>query len=241
VTSLDARSPDAGLVDARSLDRMAWPAVERIATTSLLVVPLGSTEQHGPHLPTTTDTDIAEALVTRLAECRTDVVAAPPLPYGSAGEHAGFPGTLSLGAEVLERLVVELVRSADAFAGVVLVSGHGGNRQPLAAAMATLRSEGRRVLAWAPNLPRGDAHAGRIETSLMLALRGDAVALADAARGNVRPIAELMPTLRRDGVAAVSSNGVLGDPAGATADEGSALLEALVADLADAVQSWWCP
>jgi creatinine amidohydrolase len=157
---------------------------------------------------------------------------------------------LSVGAEVLEHLVVELVRSADAFAGVVLVSGHGGNLQPLAAAVATLVAEGRRALAWSPrfhhrdfdhgDFDHGDAHAGRTETSLMLALRADAVAMANAEPGNVRPIGELMPTLRRDGIAAVSPNGVLGDPAGATRGEGAALLEILAADLADAVQSWWC-
>ncbi|MFI5053461.1 MAG: mycofactocin biosynthesis peptidyl-dipeptidase MftE [Acidimicrobiia bacterium] len=225
----------------RHLDEMAWPAIDRVAATSILVVPLGSTEQHGPHLPVSTDTDIAQALVSRLAAHRKDMVVAPAVPYGSSGEHADFAGTLSVGADVLERLVVELVRSADAFAGVVLVSGHAGNLRPLAAAVATLRSEGRRVLGWLPRLDQGDAHAGRTETSLMLALRADAVATADAEVGNVRPIGELMPVLRRGGVGAVSPNGVLGDPSGANAGEGAALLDVLVADLEDAVRSWWCP
>jgi mycofactocin precursor peptide peptidase len=226
-------------VSTGSLRCMSWPAVTRIAAGSMLVVPLGSTEQHGPHLPLSTDTDIADALAARLVAHRADAVVAPALAYGAAGEHADFAGTLSLGAEVLERLVVELVRSADAFAGVVLVSGHGGNGRPLAAAVATLRSEGRRVLAWLPRLDRTDAHAGRTETSMMLALRGDAVDAAAAEPGDVRPIAELMPALRGRGVAAVSPNGVLGDPTGASAEEGAALLDALAADLTEAVHSWW--
>jgi mycofactocin precursor peptide peptidase len=230
---------EAGSISSESLCGMTWPEVTRIAAGSMLVVPLGSTEQHGPHLPLSTDTDIADAIAARLVAHRADAVAAPALAYGAAGEHADFAGTLSLGAEVLERLVVELVRSADAFAGVVLVSGHGGNGRAIAAAVATLQSEGRRVLAWAPRLDHSDAHAGRTETSMMLALRGDAVDAAAAEPGDVRPIAELMPALRGRGVAAVSPNGVLGDPTGATAEEGVALLDALAADLAGAVDTWW--
>src|SRR5207302_457628 len=83
-------------------------------------VPLGATEQHGPHLPFTVDTEIAVALCERLAGHR-DVVIAPAVPYGSSGEHSGFPGTLSIGQEATELLLVELVRSAEAFAGVLLV------------------------------------------------------------------------------------------------------------------------
>jgi mycofactocin precursor peptide peptidase len=218
---------------------MAWPAIAQVAGSRLLVVPLGSTEQHGPHLPFSTDTDVAVALVDRLASRRDDVVVAPALPYGSSGEHGAFAGTLSIGAAAFEHVVVELVRSADAFGGVVLVSGHGGNAQPLAAAVATVRAEGRRVLAWAPRIRDSDAHAGRTETSLMLSLRPRSVRAFDAPRGNTQPIGELMPLLRERGVAAVSPNGVLGDPEGASASEGVALLDALVNDLSQAVDEWW--
>lgn len=204
----------------------------------LLAVPLGSTEQHGPHLPLATDTIVAAALVERLAAARHDVAVAPALPYGSSGEHAGFPGTLSIGQAALEAVVVELVRSADAFAGVVLVSGHGGNAEPLARAVATARSEGRRALAWVPAVPGGDAHAGRTETSLLLALAPGAVRSAAAEPGEARPLDEIMPALRSGGVSAVSPNGVLGDPTGANAAEGERLLDALAVDLAQAVAAW---
>jgi mycofactocin precursor peptide peptidase len=217
---------------------MTWTDVEAVAARSILVVPLGSTEQHGPHLPLGTDSDIAVALAERLASARPGTLVAPLLPYGSAGEHAAFPGTLSIGAAALELVVVELVRSADAFSGVVLVSGHGGNAAPLASAVATLQAEGRRVLAWTPRVSGGDAHAGRTETSMLLALSASAVRLGSAEAGETRPLAAVMGDLRRNGVAAVSANGVLGDPAGASAEEGERLLDQLTADLVARVEAW---
>ena len=200
-----------------------------------LLVPLGSTEQHGPHLPLGTDTLVASALCDRLAASRSDIVVAPALPYGSSGEHAGFPGTLSIGQEALECVLVELVRSADAFAGVVLVSGHGGNAEALGRAVATLTAEGRNVRLWAPRVPGGDAHAGRTETSLLLALDPRAVHRDRFEVGATEPLSELMATLRTGGVQAVSANGILGDPTGATAEEGERLLEALTVALAAVV------
>lgn len=220
------------------LDALTWPDVSGVAAGSVVVVPIGSTEQHGPHLPLGTDSAVAVALVDRLAAARPDVLVAPPVPYGSAGEHAAFPGTLSIGAAALEMVLVELGRSADAFAGVVFVSGHGGNAAPLAAAVSLLRSEGRNVLGWSPRLPGADAHAGRTETSLLLALNPDTVRLDAAEPGDTRPLASVMGELRRGGVAAVSRNGVLGDPTGATAEEGLRLLDELTADLVAAVAAW---
>jgi creatinine amidohydrolase len=217
---------------------LAWPEVAGVAADTILAVPIGSTEQHGRHLPLGTDSDVALALAERLARARADVLVAPVLPYGSAGEHAGFAGTLSIGAPALELVVVELVRSASAFAGVVVVSGHGGNAAPLAAAVARLRTEGRAVLAWSPRIAGGDAHAGRTETSMLLALAPAAVRLDAAEPGDVRPLPALIGELRRCGVAAVSPNGVLGDPRGASAGEGRRILDELAADLAAAVEAW---
>jgi creatinine amidohydrolase len=208
----------------------AWPDLASEAPP-VLVLPLGATEQHGPHLPLDTDTVIATALAEGAAAGHRDVVAAPALPYGSSGEHAGFPGTLSLGREALEHVVVELVRSAAGFDAVVLASWHGGNAEPLRRATARLRSEGHRVESWRPALPGGDAHAGRVETSLMLAIAPERVG-AERPTGATAPLAELMPALREDGVRAVSPTGVLGDARGATAQEGRALLNRLTADLA---------
>jgi len=220
------------------LGALASPDVAGMAKNgTVLAVPLGSTEQHGRHLPLSTDTDIAIALCERLAQVR-NVVVAPAVPYGSSGEHAGFAGTLSIGQNALELLVIELCRSAtDTFDLILFVSGHGGNAEPLARAVTRLRAERRRVLAWAPEWD-GDPHAGRPETAMMLALQPTQVTMMRAEPGDSRPLAEIMPLLREGGVRAVSANGVLGDPTGATAHEGRELLDALAADLRAAVDLW---
>ena len=208
------------------------------AAGHVLAVPLGSTEQHGPHLPLTTDADIANALVTGLASARADVLAAPVLPYGASGEHEDFPGTLSIGEIALELLLVELGRSASLTYGRLLfVSAHGGNARAVRQAVAMLRSEDHDVRAWSPDW-RGDAHAGRVETSLMLHLALERVQIERAIAGNISPVAELMAPMRSGGVVAVSENGVLGDPAGASAAEGEQLLTTAIGELSDWVARW---
>jgi creatinine amidohydrolase len=216
------------------LAALAWPDVP----IGVLAVPVGSTEQHGPHLPVTTDTDIAEAIVDGLSQRQPDVIVAPAVSYGSSGEHAGFAGTLSIGRDATELLLVELGRSgADSFGRTLLVSTHGGNADPVNRAVTRLREEGRDVRAWAPRW-EGDAHAGRVETSVMLAVAPDRVALDRAAPGNTAPLAELLPVLSTGGTRAVSENGVLGDPTGASADEGRRLLNAAIDDLEALVIDW---
>jgi creatinine amidohydrolase len=206
-----------------------WVDVRERAPTRLLV-PLGATEQHGPHLPLETDTLIAVAVAEGVAARRDDVAVAPALPYGSSGEHADFPGTLSLGQRVLEAAVVELVRSAGDFDAVILVSWHGGNAAPVRRAVDRLRAEGRRVRGWAPRLEGVDAHAGRFETSLLLAIAPHLVR-DERPAGATEPLEALMPVLAARGVGAVSASGVLGDARGASAAEGRAWLAELVADL----------
>jgi creatinine amidohydrolase len=235
-TGRDAGEPSSEtrkLADLTNVQAAYWANIPTI-----LVVPVGSTEQHGPHLPVSTDTDIAVHLSNGLALHRDDVLVAPAIPYGSSGEHQGFAGTLSIGQAATRLLLIELVRSATAtFRRVLLVVGHGGNAEPVNAAVSLLRTEGHAVMAWAPQLP-GDSHAGRTETSVMLALSPDSVDLAAAAAGETRSLRLLLPRLRHFGVAAVSPNGVLGDPAGANATEGRALLDGALSDLCERVDAW---
>ena len=203
----------------------------------LLLVPVGSCEQHGPHLPLTTDTIIAEHLCSQVI----DVLVTPPIGIAASGEHAGFPGTLSIGNEALTRMLIELGRSADWSKGIVFVNGHGGNTRAIALAVAALQAESRHVATWSPRL-HGDAHAGRTETSIMLAIAPHLVDMSRAVAGNTSPLSEIIDGIRTSGIKGVSESGVLGDPRGATGEEGQRLITEMIADLrsfVDARRSEW--
>ncbi|MBU8868517.1 MULTISPECIES: mycofactocin biosynthesis peptidyl-dipeptidase MftE [Paenarthrobacter] len=215
------------------LGNLTW---QELHTRPLVLVPLGSTEQHGPHLPIDTDTVVAAALAVALAgaiaeETPQGVVVAPAVSYGASGEHQSFPGTTSIGLEALRILVVELVRSLSTWAGpVILVNGHGGNVSALSAAVQQLIAE-KHDVAWLPCTPRnGDLHAGKAETSLMLHLQPESVRAAKCGAGDKRSLAEILPLLQAGGVGSVSPSGVLGDPTDATADEGRKIFHEMVVD-----------
>jgi creatinine amidohydrolase len=210
-----------------------WPTVPQRCT---VLLPVGSIEQHGPHLPLDTDSVIATAVANRAAAFLADThphdgpfVVAPTITYGASGEHQSFSGTTSLGTETLRLVVVELVRSLRTWASrVVLVNGHGGNVPALEMAVSQLCEEGHDV-SWQPcSTGVVDAHAGYSETSLMLYLDPQRVRPERAVAGNTKTLRALMPAMLEGGVRAVSINGVLGDPVGATAEEGARALGAIV-------------
>jgi mycofactocin precursor peptide peptidase len=194
------------------------------------MVPLGSLEQHGPHLPLDTDTRIAVAVARGAA-------AGPRRRGGGARARVRREWR----ARRLSRHAVDRDRRAHRSAGrarcdasrdwdaMLLVNAHGGNREAIDASLARLHAEGRRCAAYHVAPASGDAHAGRTETALLLHLCPTAVRLDLAEPGEVARVSELIDRLRRDGVRPVSPNGVLGDPRGATADEGRRLLEHVVA------------
>ena len=212
----------------------------------VLLVPVGSTEQHGPHLPLDTDTRIATAVAHAAAERLCAAVAdagrylvGPPVAYGASGEHEGFPGTVSIGAEALEQLLVEFGRSVSRWTPtVVFLNGHGGNIGALTAAVRLLRYEGRDAVWASCEVRGGDAHAGHTETSVLLHLSPGDVRIEQTRPGNTAPLVDLMPGMRRGGVAAVSEVGVLGDPTTATAMAGRQLFDEMVRGCVDRVTRW---
>lgn len=219
-----------------------WPEISRNAC---VVIPVGSFEQHGPHLPLDTDTQIATHLCKQATQNLHDVVVTPPLSVTASGEHAGFPGTISIGTEVFAAVLVELVRSCDWASGVVLVHGHGGNLEAVQRATATLTAEQRNIASWWPHIRGADAHAGHTETSLMLAIDPNSVHVDKLDVGNVQPMSEIQLDLQTRGVHAVSANGILGDARSATAQFGDALLAELTNNLhafiRSAQQQWSIP
>jgi creatinine amidohydrolase len=236
------------------LAHMTWPDADAAVAggAATVILPLGATEQHGPHLPLGTDTVRAAALAERLAAGLPDALVAPALPVGCSDEHQGFPGLIGLDHETLAAVIVDCARRLAGWGvrRLVLLSAHGGNRSALdlaagrmAAELPGLRvvvlggsavlSEALLAVAAADGIP-ADAvglHAGEGETSEMLALRPDLVRRDRAVPGCRTGAADLMPRLRRDGLRGVTATGVLGDAAHADAARGALYL-------AVQVESW---
>ncbi|MEI6298284.1 MAG: mycofactocin biosynthesis peptidyl-dipeptidase MftE [Actinomycetota bacterium] len=222
-----------------------------MSTTSpnskILLLPLGSWEQHGPHLPFDTDTIIIDSVVTHaLRDTQVDAdafVIAPTVAISASDEHVGFPGTLSTGTEPLVQSVVAICRSASWSLGVCIVNGHGGNADALARITSALTYEKIRHSIWSlPSYEGADMHAGHTETSVMLYIAPDKVRTDRIERGTVGDASALVAQMRTSGVTGVSANGVLGDPTTATREHGIAVMNlystSLIAHLATLSSNW---
>lgn len=213
-------------------------------TSPALIIPVGSTEQHGPHLPLDTDTRIATAVARALADQLVPAneskwMVAPAIQYGASGEHEDFSGTVSIGTSALRLLLVEFGRSASRWASrLVFVNGHGGNVEALATAAALLRYEGRDVGWCSCSAENADAHAGHTETSVLLHISPADVWIDERVPGNSAPLGQLMPAMRQGGMAAVSDVGILGDPTTATAEEGARIFAEMVDGCLRRVTRW---
>ena len=238
------------------LAEMTWPDVARAVETgaTTVVLPLGATEQHGPHLPLGTDTIRATALADRVAErLGPGFLVAPALPFGCSDEHSGFPGLLGLEAETLARIVLDVARRLTGWGirRLVLLSAHGGNAEALALALTLLRQElpdlevqtNKHLETIAQSMlevARQDGisanalglHAGEGETSELLHLRPDLVCLDDSVPGFTGDIKAVLDELHEGGLRAVTKNGVLGDPTRAEASRGARYLNVATDDLA---------
>lgn len=223
-----------------------------VTRSSVICLPIGSFEQHGPHLPLNTDTIIAEGftreLLAKYGELH-DLWALPAISYGFAPEHSWAPGTVTLPLSVVEALVRAVVLSiakALSARSFVIVNGHGGNRSVLESVARDLKCiEGLNIcilhtLALTnidPSSSTGEIHAGRLETSVMQALAPSLVhlerlppsfderAIAESeVRDVVQDRAVTWPWTSDD--ARISRCGIIGtDPRSASAESGRAALD----------------
>jgi len=162
------------------LERMTWPQAQAaFKRTSFVVVPIGSTEQHGPHLPLGTDFLVAKELARRVGE-RANVIVTPVIPVGYAQYHAVFPGTLSFTEDTLTRMYIELCQNLLRYGAthIFFMNGHGGNMVALRRCGEWLREQcvPSAVACWwemthvvNPDW-RALGHACYVETSMILAL-----------------------------------------------------------------------
>ena len=198
-------------------------------TPPIVLLALGSWEQHGAHLPFDTDTVIIESVVDAAIRSvdpeNTQYSVVPTIGVTASDEHNGFAGTLSIGTNALSDAVVSIARSASWARGICIVNGHGGNADALKLVHSALNYENIRHSIWSlPYYEGADMHAGHTETSLMLHLAPDTVRMDLAEVGAVGDSEMLIERMRAGGIKEVSSNGVVGDPTNATAAHGATML-----------------
>ena len=226
----------------RNLFEMTRPEVERAIASGVdtVIVPFGSTEQHGLHLPLGTDAILSKALGDRVVRALGNALLAPGIPIGCSEHHMDFAGSLTLSQETCRSL------AHHGFVHIVLIPTHGGNFAPLAKAVEAIRPElpGVNLIAFTDLMgfmdeifrvgktrevtsEQAGAHSGEFETSLMLTVRPDLVAMGEAQPGYVGDQLSIAAVVFEKGFRAATENGVLGDPRDASAANGEAYLDAL--------------
>ncbi len=240
-------------------DELTWPEMrEVIARQPVVLLPFGTVEDHGPHLPLNTDNIIVEAICLEAARrAPEEMLVMPLVAYGLDEHHMDFPGTVSVDMQTLIAYVADVAMSParHGFTHILIVNGHGSNA-PIAdlAARRVVLETGAICGAVSPNAaidptlaeptfsqmrrsgPGGVAHAGEYETAMMLYLRPELVQMDRAVRevGQVRLTyfnwdhPEPSALAWQDWWSRMSESGVCGDPTVATAEFGRALFETTV-------------
>ena len=243
-------------------EELTWPEMrEAIARQPAVLLPFGAVEDHGPHLPLSTDNVIVEAICLEAARrAPDDMLVMPAISYGLDEHHMDFPGTISVEMQTLLAYVADVATSVarHGFSHVLVVNGHGSNA-PIAdlAARRVVLETGIVCGAISPNAaidaalaeptlsqmrrsgPGGIAHAGEYETAMMLHLRPDLVQMDRAVRevGQVKlshfnwDHPEPSSLAWQDWWSRMSESGICGDPTVATAAFGQALFETTIGNL----------
>jgi creatinine amidohydrolase/Fe(II)-dependent formamide hydrolase-like protein len=240
------------------LAEMTWPEVQaRFKEVDVALLPVGSTEQHGPHLPLDTDAFDAEYLAQRVAEACTDPkpLVLPLIPYGVSYHHEDFSGTLSISPKTLAQLVYEIGMSAarHGVTKLVIINGHGGNIPALQFGAQMINRDAHiftcvetgetsekdiEALTETPN----DVHAGEVETSTALANRPHLVKRDKASKFIPRFSSKYLNFSSKRSVewyarvSKISTTGVLGDPTKASREKGKKIWAVMIKHLVEFIE-----
>jgi creatinine amidohydrolase len=225
---------------------------------STVVFAVGSNEQHGPHLPTCTDSLIGDVLANKVAGKLDRALQAPSINVGCSDHHMVFPGAISLRPETLKSLIRDYCASLakQGFKNIIILPSHGGNfnavrevtdelNQSLKETTVVSYTDLKGILGFLAEFSskhgvsagESGAHAGESETSMVLAIRKDLVDIKHVEKGFVGNFEDKMMALMwNQGVKAVSKNGVLGDPRKAEAGNGEEYLELWAEKMVDFIR-----
>jgi len=218
------------------LEEMSWPEIEAgLNQTQTIILPVGATEEHGPHLPIFTDTIQAMEVAMEAAR-RRDLFVAPPVHYGVCRSTRGFPGTITVGHDALRLYAHDILLSFydSGFRRVMILTGHAGGQHLSALEEASQMAVSERdflvsmvslfdLIDMKAVEAKGDGHAGEIETSFMQVIRGDLVKGKPDAHFPVRPRFLVQKDVRH-----IMGNGIMGDPSRATPEKGKLFMEMAV-------------
>jgi creatinine amidohydrolase len=238
--------------DSQCLTSATWPEVEESVRTGRItkvILPIGSLEQHGPHLPLSTDTTIADYVARQVSNRCNTAFLLPSIQLGCASEHMGFPGTVFLKPETMSDIILDISYSLmkSKLTKIFIINGHGGNRATIDATIIKIkqtfpqldvysftiidivkqkfneiRKSGRRLVG----------HADEIETSIMLAIQPEIVDMSKAVREE--PSLPKPLSFESEDIAKISfawnareltKSGVIGDALLASAETGKILLD----------------
>jgi creatinine amidohydrolase len=233
------------------LEELTTAEIRRLIDTGwdTVIVPLGSTEQHGPALPLNVDALHGLHTALRAAAIMGKVLVGPVVSLGYSPEHCRFAGTVSVSEETLRGIIHDIAEShaRSGFKLVYFWIGHGGDNIVLQDVLQELANKwpgctvtgiadleayiaetwDRVPLELGMDLERSGSHAGEFETSMMLAIRPDLVRMDRAEQGNLAPFASICARMMAEGIHSVSPNGVLGDQRPADRQRGDAYLDRL--------------
>ena len=241
------------------LDRMTSPQVRNAIENGYhtVLIAVGSTEQHGPHLPLGTDSLIGDKLVERIAERLGKTLVAPTIRVGASEHHMAFAGSMTLREEVLEEVIVDYCRSIarHGFRTIIAIPTHGGNikavistaerleRESISAKVVALSDETAYATAMVEVGGKYDrtpgevgSHAGHLETSLILADYPELVEMEKAARGKVDIGYDAEDQLHEVGMHNLSPIGILGDATGSSAEAGRDYTTCLLARIVEQIR-----